>query len=190
MVQIGLDGVMIRMKAEKIGDEVTEEVGWREVSCGVVTVRDDDGNRLQSRYMCRLPEGKKQSLKTQIRKEVKHLRSQNPDLKLVVTADGANDNWTFSKASNPMLKCSISGMPQSISRVLLMPLMGPMKKASTKWFEAKRHILRHDPKGVDKVMDALRYLLGSVLIILLTLPLFLIHFKKIAGRRTAWHVQT
>ena len=42
-----------------------------------------------------------------------------------------------------------------------MPLMGPMKKASTKWFEAKRHILRHDPKGVDKVMDALRYLLGK-----------------------------
>ena len=32
--------------------------------------------------------------------------------------------------------------------------------------------------------------LGGVLIILLTLPLFLIHFKKIAGRRTAWHVQT
>ena len=33
-------------------------------------------------------------------------------------------------------------------------------------------------------------ILGGVLIILLTLPLFLIHFKKIAGRRTAWHVQT
>ena len=33
-------------------------------------------------------------------------------------------------------------------------------------------------------------ILGGVLIILLTLPLFLIHFKKIADRRTAWHVQT
>ena len=35
-----------------------------------------------------------------------------------------------------------------------------------------------------------RDVLGGVLIILLTLPLFLIHFKKIAGRRRAWHVQT
>ena len=46
-----------------------------------------DGNRLQSRYIGRLPEGKKQSLKQQIRQELDHLLSQNPDLKLVVTAD-------------------------------------------------------------------------------------------------------
>ena len=65
MVQVGLDGVMMRMIAEKSGDEVIEEEGWREASCGVVTVRDDDGNRLQSRYIGRLPEGKKQSLKQQ-----------------------------------------------------------------------------------------------------------------------------
>ena len=38
--------------------------------------------------------------------------------------------------------------------------------------------------------EADKITLGGVLIILLTLPLFLIHFKKIAGRRTAWHVQT
>ena len=36
---------------------------------------------------------------------------------------------------------------------------GPDKKASKKWFKAKRHILRDDPDGVGKVMDALRYLL-------------------------------
>ena len=59
MVHMGLDGVMMRMTDEKNGDEVIEEAGWREASCGVVTVRDDDGNRLQSRYIGRLPEGKK-----------------------------------------------------------------------------------------------------------------------------------
>ena len=36
---------------------------------------------------------------------------------------------------------------------------GSDEKASTKWYEAKRHILRHDPKGVDRVIDALRHLL-------------------------------
>ena len=38
-------------------------------------------------------------------------------------------------------------------------VFGSDEKAGTKWFEAKRHILRHDPKGVDKVRDALRHLL-------------------------------
>ena len=60
MVHVGLDRVMMRMNAEKNGDEVIEEAGWREASCGVVTVRDDDGNRLQSRYIGRLPEGEKE----------------------------------------------------------------------------------------------------------------------------------
>ena len=36
---------------------------------------------------------------------------------------------------------------------------GPDKKASKKWFKAKRQILRDDPDGVSKVINALRYLL-------------------------------
>ena len=36
---------------------------------------------------------------------------------------------------------------------------GSDEMASTKWFEAKRHILRHDPNGVNKVIYALRYLI-------------------------------
>ena len=41
MVQVGLDGVMMRMNAEKNGDEVIEK-SWREASCGTVSRRDDD----------------------------------------------------------------------------------------------------------------------------------------------------
>ena len=55
MIHVRLDGVMMRMNAEKNGNE---EAGWREASCGVVTVRDDDGNGLQRRYIGRLPEEK------------------------------------------------------------------------------------------------------------------------------------
>ena len=56
LIHVGLDGVMMRMHAEKNGDEVIEEAGWREASSGVVTVRDDDEmSRLQSRYIGRLP---------------------------------------------------------------------------------------------------------------------------------------
>ena len=157
MVQVGLDGVMMRMIAEKNGDEVIEEEGWREASCGVVTVRDDDGNRLQSRYIGRLPEGKKQSLKTQIRQELDHLLSQNPDLKLVVTADGAKDNWTFSKSLNPDKEALDFWHAIEKLKVAADAAFGHDEKASIKWFKGKRNILRHDPKGVGKVMDALLF---------------------------------
>ena len=167
MVQVGLDGVMMRMVAVKNGDEVIEKEGWREASCGVVTVRDGDGNRLQSRYIGRLPEGKKQSLKTQIRQELDHLLSQNPDLKLVVTADGEWGNWTFSKSLNSDVEVLDFWHAIEKLKVAADAAFGYDEKASTDWFEAKRHILRCGPKGVGKVMvkssrilqDALRYLL-------------------------------
>ena len=158
MVHVGLDGVMMRMNAEKNGDEVIEEAGWREASCGVVTVRDDDGNRLQSRYIGRLPEGEKESLKSQIRKEVNHLRSQNPDLKLVVTADGAKDIWTFSKSFKPDVEVLDFWRAAEYVKGAADAAYGSDEKASTKWLEAKRHILRQDPKGVEIVIDALRYI--------------------------------
>ena len=54
--QVSLDGTMMRMIAEKNGDDVTEEAGWRESSCGVFSIFDKDGIMLQRRYIGRLPE--------------------------------------------------------------------------------------------------------------------------------------
>ena len=159
MVQVGLDGVMMRMIAEKNGDEVIEKEGWREVSCGTVTLRDDDGNRLLSRYIGHLPEGKKKSLKTQIRQEPDHLRSQNPDLKLVVTADGEKGNWTLSETLDPDVEVLDFWHAIEKLNVAADAAFGSDEKARKKWFKAKRRILCRDPKGVDKVIDALRYLL-------------------------------
>ena len=77
MVHVGLDGVMMRMNAEKNGDEVIEEAGWREASCGVVTVRERR-KQITEPYIGQ-KKGKSQITNPQ---EVNHLRSQNPDLKL------------------------------------------------------------------------------------------------------------
>ena len=150
---------MMRMNAEKNGDEVIEKEGWREASCGTVTPRDDDGNRLLSRYIGRLPEGKKKILKTQIRQELDHLQSQNPDLKLVVTADGEKSNWTFSETLNPDVEVLDFWHAIEKLHVAAEAAFGSDEKARKKWFKAKRLILRRDPDGVGKVIDALRYLL-------------------------------
>ena len=84
---------------------------------------------------------------------------QNPDLKLVVSADGAKDNWTFPKSLNPDIEVLDFWHAAKYLKSAADAALGSDEKASTKWFEAKRHILRHDPKSVSKVMDALRYLL-------------------------------
>ena len=36
---------------------------------------------------------------------------------------------------------------------------GPDTAAGKAWFEKWRHVLRHDPKGAGKVIDAMRHLL-------------------------------
>ena len=159
IVQVSLDGVMMRMNAEKIGDDVIEDARWREASCGVVSLLDKDGNRLRIRYSGRLPEGKKLSLKTQVRAELRHLMGPIPDLKLVVCADGAKDNWTFSESLNPDVEVLDFWHAAEHLKGAADAAFGSDEKASTKWFKAKRHTLRHDPNGVNKVIYALRYLI-------------------------------
>ena len=69
-----------------------------------------------------------------------HLLVQNPDLKQVVTEDGAKDNvevLDFWHAAEYLKTAADAAF-------------GSDEKASTNWFEAKRHILRHDPKGFSK----------------------------------------
>ena len=157
--QTSLDGTMMRMNAEKNGDDVTEEAGWREASCGVLSIFDNGGNKLQSRYLGRLPEKGKLTLKEQLRQEVSHIRSQNPDLKLVATADGAKDNWTFLKSLNPDLTVLDFWHAAEYLKRAADAFFGADDEASMKWFKAKRHSLRTDPEGVSKVINALRYLL-------------------------------
>ena len=99
------------------------------------------------------------SLKTQSRQEVNHLRNQNPDLKLAVTAEGVNDNWTFSESLNADVEVPDFWHAAEHLKIAADAAYGSDEKASTKWFEAKRHIFRQDPNGVDRVIDALRYLL-------------------------------
>ena len=154
-----IDGVMLRMNAETAGEDVIEAAGWREASCGVVSLLDGDGNRLWSRYFGRLPEEGKHSLKAQLSNEVFHWLAREPDLKLVVSADGAKDNWRFSESLKPDVEVLDFWHATGYLKLAADAAFGSDEEASTKWYEDKRHVLRHDPKGVGKVIDALRHLL-------------------------------
>ena len=155
---VSLDGVMMRMNAETADGKPTD-AGWREASCGVVALVDAQGNMLESRVFGRLPEAGKTSLKSQLKAEAFHWLKLNPDLKLAVAADAAPDNWTFLESLSPDVTLVDFWHAAQHVKVAADAAFGADTAAGTAWFEKCRHVLRHDPKGVGKVIDALRHLL-------------------------------
>ena len=144
-VLASLDGVMVHMKAEA-ADGKTTEAGWREASCGVVALVDNEGNMLESRYFGRFPEAGKKNLKSQLKAEVSYWIGRKPDLKLAVVADGAKDNWTFLESLQPdVILVDFWHAAQHLSAAA-DAAFGKGTAAAKAWFEKWRHVLRHDPK--------------------------------------------
>ena len=92
LFSVSLDGVMVHTRYSKI---LPGDSAWSEASCGTVSFFDDEGELLVTRYIARMPEHKKKTLKQQLAMQVHQVIKQRPELKLVKIADGARDNWTF-----------------------------------------------------------------------------------------------
>ena len=155
-ILISLDGVMMRMNAEMVNGKL-KDAGWREASCGVVALVDAKGEILKIRYFGRLPETGKQSLKSQLSAEVFHWLKIKPDLKLVAVADGARDNWEFLKELSPDVEVLDYWHAAQHLQSAADATFGAETKEGADWFKKYRHILRHDPAGIGKVIEAIRY---------------------------------
>ena len=155
---VSLDGVKVRMHAGTVDGQAVEP-GWREASSGVVALLDAAGNMVQSRCFGRLPEQGKTSLKAQSSKEAFHWLGRKPDLEVVAIADGAKDNRPFPDTLCPDVMLVDFRHSARHLKVAADAAFGPDSAEGRAWFEKWRHILRHDPKGVGKAIDALRHLL-------------------------------
>ena len=99
---VSLDGVMVPMKnggrqakraqAAEEGKYTRGPAGNKEVGCGTLSFYDEEGERLATIRMARMPEVKKATLKVTLSKEVNSCLAERPDLKVVKVADGAKDN--------------------------------------------------------------------------------------------------
>ena len=114
---------------------------------------------LESRYFGRLAEPGKTSLKAQVSREVYHWLERKEDLKVVAVADAAPDNWRFLDTFCPDVMLVDFWHAVQHIKVAADAAFGPDSAQGRAWFEKYRHVLRHDPKGVGKVIDALRHLL-------------------------------
>jgi hypothetical protein len=174
-VGVSLDGVLVPLKkgehaaetAAHPGDDKSAQgpAGYKEVGCGTVSFYDPDGERLKTVRYARMPEPKKASLKSELEAELKSILNVRPDLKLVLLADGAVDNWSF-----------LEGLPKCLGRVRdpgkeavdLFHVLERVKKAldayygedssdSRAEFVRMRIWLREKDDGAERVIRALRY---------------------------------
>ena len=119
---------------------------------------DEVGERLHSVRMGRMPESHKATLNTMVAAEVEAVLGQRPDLTVVKVADGARDNWTFLARALPdgveLIDCYHAAEHLKDAFDAAHGAHSPKAAAQ---FEKYRHLLRHEPDGVERVIRALVY---------------------------------
>lgn len=165
-LSVSLDGVMVpmkdgerrakRMHAQDHGKRRRGPAGYQEVGCGTLSFHDAEGERLSTIRLARMPESKKETLKSQLTKEIAAILAQCPELHLVKVADGAKDNWTYLS----------DVLPAGTELVDFFHAVQHLKNAfdtaygehTTKadaQFRKYRYILRDEDDGIRKVIRAL-----------------------------------
>lgn len=169
-VLVSLDGIMVPMKdgerqkkrktARSRGKETRGPAGYREASSGTLSFVDVEGERVgDTRYVGRMPEKGKKTLKETLEDELLAVLDLRPDLKVVAVADGARDNWTWLERvlpENSILVLDFFHAAEHLKRGLDCAHGQDTPKAQAEF--ARLHLLLRDhPDGVKKVINALDY---------------------------------
>ncbi len=154
-VAVSLDGVLVPMQG---GAVLPGDSRYEEASCGTLTYYDAEGEPLLTRRYGRMSERKKVTLKEFLKTELNHALNCLPNLQVVKVADGAKDNWTFLDQE----------LPKGISVLDFYHAAEHLKKAfeiiygvksleATIEFTKYRSILRHDERGIEKIIQHISY---------------------------------
>ncbi len=166
---ISLDGVLVPMKderrqekraqAEAEGKAACGPAGYKEVGCATLSLYDARGERLKTIRLARMPEHKKATLKAALTAELEAVRTRRPDLRVVKLADGAKDNWRY-LSMVAMDGVSVADFYHAAEHLhsALAAAYGEKDPRCRAQYEKLRHLLRHDRKGVDKIIRALIHL--------------------------------
>ncbi len=152
---VSLDGVMISTRYAQI---LPGDSRWCEACCGTVSFFDNDGELLQTKFLARMPEHKKKTLKSQLATLIEQIKELRPEMEMVKIADGARDNWTFLDDEIKEGECVLDFYHASTHLHNAMEIIhGKNETKTIIEYKKYRHILRHDKKGIDKVIRHLKY---------------------------------
>lgn len=168
---ISLDGVHLPMKdeprcedakgskAKKDDEEGDKGTGYHEAGCASLAYYDADGERISTIRFGRMPERKKVTLKAMLASTTAHILAQKPSLRLLKIADGAKDNWTYLSDIDLPDGEQVLDFFHAAEHLsdALTAAYGEGDKRNAQ-YKKLRHILRHDRKGVGKIIRALVHL--------------------------------
>lgn len=175
VLAMSVDGVTLRMKGgyqqakrERPGKHASGPTGQKEAGCGTVTLYGTEGQRLQTVRYGRMPERRKATLQQQLEMEVASVLTARPDLKRVLLADGAKDNWRLLAEVDQA--CGPSPQP-SVEIVDFYHACDHLKEGcDAAWgestarskteFERLRKLLKEEDDGAVRVINMLRYHYG------------------------------
>jgi hypothetical protein len=158
-IVISLDGVHVPLKKKEVEDDPSNKNGYREASCGTVSYLDKDGNRLSTVRFSRMPEGKKRTLKAELKAEFQWAMTQKPDLQVAKVADGAPDNWEFLHELGNGRGLEILDFYHAATylKEAADAVHGAETSSAKSLFESWKTILKEDRTGAEKVIRAVRY---------------------------------
>lgn len=173
-VAISLDGIMVPIKEDErveqkskrnkkkdceLEEEESSSVSYREASCGTMSLYDEVGGRLGTRFLGRMPEKGKIVLKSTLAEELNAALESKPDLAVVGVADGAKDNWTYLESilpRNAYVVLDFFHAAQHLKKAMdLAHGKGSVKAKSE--FKRLRDLLLNHEEGVNKIINVLLY---------------------------------
>jgi hypothetical protein len=168
---VSLDGVMVpmrdgdragkRARSKEQGRQTRGPAGHQEAGCATVSFYNQDGERLSTVRMARMPQNKKATLKEMLRQEIELAMFERPDLTVVKVADGARDNWNFLSEVLPSAYEVIDFYHATEHlRAAYIAAYGESSPKGRAQYEKYRRILRDEVDGVHSVIRTLRYLQG------------------------------
>jgi len=169
ILAVSLDGVLLPMKdgakqrkrdkTREAGKRVGGPAGYREAACTTVSLHDAEGERLRTVRTGRMPEKNKVTAADQLRAEVDAVISRRPDLHLVKIADGARTNWDILREDFPDGDEIVDFYHAATHlKDALDVAYGEGSEKSAAQFQALRHRLRHEERGIEKVIRSLLHL--------------------------------
>jgi len=150
------EGVTLAMSLDSTSVHIRRE-GWRHATAATISIYDEQGNRLDTIYIGRMPETGKTKAKRLLEREVEARIAKQKFKNIVCIADGTRDIWRYfrKKYPNAIHVVDFYHVCEHLSK--LSDLFFRDSSQAQAWFKKYKAILKEDPQGASKVLRAARY---------------------------------
>lgn len=168
-IAVSIDGVLapvdggasptaVRAEAAAEGRMSKGPAGYRELGCATLAFCDAKGDLISAIRFGRGPEPKKLALKETLRKDLAHVLSLRPDLKLAKITDAGGDNWEYTATLPPGPEILDFFHATEHLAAAIAAVHGDGTLATRHKFEFLRERLLHEDRGAEAVIRSLVHL--------------------------------